>query len=181
MCGMKAAGERGLTATRLVEARKRAGFTNQKLAAAHVREQTGVIGLTDSQWASYESGDPRRPFQQKHRDAIESVFGPLGDDAEPPTNTAPEMFDLLAAMAQQTTVVTALIEELRAERQERASMADTVSELRAEIRALAAGLAEALKGSGGGAGPAQEPSQGGQGGPPPAGKKTPSHSPVTDR
>jgi hypothetical protein len=101
-------------------------------------------------------------------------------DAQP-TNTAPEMFDLLAAMAQQTTVVTELVKELRAERQERTSMADTVSELRAEIRALAAGLAEALKGSGGGAGPAQEPSQGGQGGPPPAGKKTPSHSPVTDR
>jgi hypothetical protein len=181
MCGMKAAGERGLTATRLVEARKRAGFTNQKLAAAHVREQTGVIGLTDSQWASYESGDPRRPFQQKHRDAIESVFGPLGDDAEPPTNTAPEMFDLLAAMAQQTTVVTALIEELRAERQERASMADTVNDLKEQIQALAAGLAEALRAGGGEGGPPTTPTQGGPGARQPDDKKPRSHSPVTDR
>jgi hypothetical protein len=181
MCGMKAAGERGLTATRLVEARKRAGFTNQKLAAAHVREQTGVIGLTDSQWASYESGDPRRPFQQKHRDAIESVFGPLGDDAEPPTNTAPEMFDLLAAMAQQTTVVTALIEELRAERQERASMADTVNGLKEQILTLAAALDATLRAGGGEGGPPPAPTQGGGGAPPPADKKPRSHSPVTDR
>jgi hypothetical protein len=174
MCGMKAAGERGLTATRLVEARKRAGFTNQKLAAAHVREQTGVIGLTDSQWASYESGDPRRPFQQKHRDAIESVFGPLGDDAEPPTNTAPEMFDLLAAMAQQTTVVTALIEELRAERKERSDLVEVVNELKAQLREIVAGLRE----GGGGDDPPQAPTQGGPGARPEGGNKPRSHAPA---
>jgi hypothetical protein len=177
--GVKAPAERTTTANLLVTLRKARGFTAGKAAAAHVREQTGVVGLSDSVWASYESGT--RKISDKHRAAIESVFGAIGAAEPQPTNTAPEMFDLLAAMAQQTTMVTELVKELRAERQERTSMADTVTELRAEIRALAAGLAEALKGSGGGAGPAQEPSQGGQGGPPPAGKKTPSHSPVTDR
>jgi hypothetical protein len=138
--------------------------------------------LARSTYASLESG--KLLPNAEHYRLLTDLWGTTPEaepEPEPAPNTAPEMFDLLAAMAQQTTVVTALIEELRAERQERASMADTVTELRAEIRALAAGLAEALKGSGGGAGPAQEPSQGGQGGPPPAGKKTPSHAPVTDR
>lgn len=99
---MKGPDERGLTAQRLRDVRIAAGFSNQKKAAAHVREVTRVVGLTDSQWASYEAGDPRRPFQAKHREAIEAVFGPLGDDRpDPVIAPTPDLADLLKALTEQ--------------------------------------------------------------------------------
>jgi transcriptional regulator with XRE-family HTH domain len=172
--------QRGPLATWIVRQREARGWKQDSMAGRLAEKGYRV---RDDYYRQVESGKKPGP---DFLAALEALFetgyvAPVEPEPEPQPHTAPEMFDLLAAMAQQTTVVTELVKELRAERQERTSMADTVSELRAEIRALAAGLAEALKGSGGGAGPAQEPSQGGQGGPPPAGKKTPSHSPVTDR
>jgi hypothetical protein len=65
------------TANALVALRKAHSFTNAKKAAEHVRHQTGVVGLSDSVWASYESG--KRKVSAKHREAIESVFGPMAD------------------------------------------------------------------------------------------------------
>lgn len=119
VCAVKTPQERGLTAQRLIDLRKAAGFTNQKAAAAHVRKLTGVVGLTDSQWAAYEAGDPRRPFQQKHRDAIESVFGPLNDQADEEAATPEGMAALISELretnrllAQQNAINTRTIEFL---------------------------------------------------------------------
>lgn len=108
---VKSPTERGLTAQRLIDVRKAAGYTNQKEAAAHVRKVTGVVGLTDSQWASYESGDSRRPFQQKHREAIESVLGPLGDD-RPEVAAPSDMAALLVRLDHQAAAIEALSESV---------------------------------------------------------------------
>jgi hypothetical protein len=138
--------------------------------------------LARSTYASLESG--KLLPNAEHYRLLTDLWGTTPEaepEPEPAPNTAPEMFDLLAAMAQQTTVVTALIEELRAERQERASMADTVNDLKEQIQALAAGLAEALRAGGGEGGPPTTPTQGGPGARQPDDKKPRSHSPVTDR
>lgn len=106
MSPVKSPSERGLTAQRLIDVRKAAGFTNQKAAAAHVRAVTKVVGLTDSQWASYESGDPRRPFQAKHREAIESVFGPLNDEQQEAATSATDMAALVEQLRRQNDLLT---------------------------------------------------------------------------
>jgi hypothetical protein len=138
--------------------------------------------LARSTYASLESG--KLLPNAEHYRLLTDLWGTTPEaepEPEPAPNTAPEMFDLLAAMAQQTTVVTALIEELRAERQERASMADTVNGLKEQILTLAAALDATLRAGGGEGGPPPAPTQGGGGAPPPADKKPRSHSPVTDR
>lgn len=116
---------RGVKADRppLAEALRRARlarFTNQKDAAAHVRAETGVVGLTDSQWASYESGDPRRPFQQKHRDAIEQVFGPLS--VEVSATGAGQPADVSALLAMVQGLITTIDSERAEWREERRAL-----------------------------------------------------------
>lgn len=78
---MKPPSDRTPEANQLVALRKARGFTNGKAAAAHVRSQVSVVGLADSVWAAYESGTRR--ISDKHREAIEAVFGPLGDRPGP--------------------------------------------------------------------------------------------------
>jgi transcriptional regulator with XRE-family HTH domain len=165
--GVKAPNERTDTANLLVALRKARGFTSGKAAAAHVRDQTGVA---DSVWAQYESGT--RKISDKHRAAIESVLGALGDAPAPASASAltPDVAALVGS-------INGLLEELRAERQERASLAETVNELRGQIREMAAALRE---GGAGGAPPAT-PSQGGQGAPPRGDKEPRSHAPAGDR
>ena len=131
---MKAPDERGLTAQRLVDLRKRAGFTNQKAAAAHVREVTHVVGLTDSQWASYESGDPRRPFQAKHRAAIESVLGPLNDDNGTAPAPAPDMGALIAALTAQTAAMQAIVERFDAQQSRITALEQQLVKLGSDLR-----------------------------------------------
>ncbi len=139
--GVKAPSERTTTANLLVTLRKARGFTSGKAAAAHVRQQTGVVGLSDSVWASYESGT--RKVSDKHRDAISQVFGQL-DDA-PPVSVAPagssDIADLIAAIAQQQETITALqgmvtslVQRLDRQAQEGPEWAE------ATVRAVLAGL-----------------------------------------
>ena len=137
---MKSPGERGLTAQRLRDVRLAAGFTNQEAAAAHVRDRTRVVGLTNSQWASYESGDPRRPFQQKHREAIESVFGPLNDQPEQPAPApAGDMAQLPARLDRQADLMTAILG--RFDQQQ-----TRINDLERQLRRMAGGLREEAAG-----------------------------------
>jgi hypothetical protein len=145
--GVKAPAERTTTANLLVTLRKARGFTAGKAAAAHVREQTGVVGLSDSVWASYESGT--RKISDKHRAAIEDVFGSLGEDAQPAAPSSDmaaliaAQLEVAAAMRAQTAAITALVERLDRQATELPEWAE------ATVRAAMAGvqLGTAAKGS----------------------------------
>lgn len=76
-------------------------------------------------------------------------------DPAAPTSAAPDLTDLIAAMARQSETVTALLDELRAERRERASLTETVEELKRQLRDLAATLRE----GGGGDDPPRAPTR----------------------
>jgi hypothetical protein len=172
--------QRGPLATWIVRQREARGWKQDSMASRLAEKGYRV---RDDYYRQVESGKKPGPDFMA---ALESLFetgyvAPVEPEPVAPSSTAPEMFDLLAAMAQQTTVVTALIEELRAERQERASMADTVNGLKEQILTLAAALDATLRAGGGEGGPPPAPTQGGGGAPPPADKKPRSHSPVTDR
>lgn len=127
----------------LRRARIAAGYSNQEKAAAAIRAATSVVGLTNSQYASYESGDPRRPFQQKHRDAIEQVLGPL--EPETPVSVAPaasgDLSALVQAIDRQTAAITALVERLDRQATEGPEWAE------ATVRAVLAGLQLGTTGS----------------------------------
>lgn len=120
---MKAPAERTPDANRLVALRKSRGFTNGKAAAQHIREQTGVTGLADSVWASYESGT--RKISVKHRAAIEATLGELGRPEPQPAATGD--------VARLFSMVSDLVEQIKAEREERRAERD---ELWAMVRRL---------------------------------------------
>jgi hypothetical protein len=133
---VKAPNERSTTGNLLVALRKARGFTNGKKAAEHVRQQTQVVGLADSVWASYESGG--RPMSAKHRAAIESVFGPLGPD-----DTATPQADLSALISALTGMVTEMRRQNdRADAAERQLdvLGDTLKAMATEVRDLRAAL-----------------------------------------
>lgn len=138
---MKAPSERSATANAILAARKARGFTSAATAAQHVREQTRVLGLSDSVWAAYESD--ARKLSVKHREAIEAVFGPLGDQTP---DDAPAASDVSALVGPLTDLVTQMTR--RNDRDDRVDaligqievLSDLVRSMKADVERLEARL-----------------------------------------
>jgi hypothetical protein len=122
--------QRGLTGQRLQELRLRQGFGNQKDAAAHITNETGVVGLSGGVWGEYESGRKDengkllRSLSAKHRAAIESVWGPIGDQApvQPAATGAGQSADVTALLAMVQGLITTIDAERAEWREERRAL-----------------------------------------------------------